>query len=46
MYIYVKGLTYVQVSREMSFFNQDQGMRNILPQAYTQYSKDKILSIT
>ena len=30
----------------MRIFVQNQGMREILPQAYIQYSEDKILSIT
>ena len=30
----------------MRIFVQNQGMREILPQAYSQYSEDKILSIT
>jgi hypothetical protein len=29
----------------MSFFNQDQGMQEILPQAYIQCSEDKIMSL-
>jgi hypothetical protein len=31
---------------KIKIFVQDQGMRKILPQAYEQYSEDKILSIT
>jgi hypothetical protein len=31
---------------KMRIFVQNQGMRKILPQTYTQYSKDKILSKT